>query len=301
MSWVIDMIRYSVVIPAYNEEKSILKLLNEVKETMRRIRKPYEIIVVNDGSTDNTEKIVENIKGIRLINQARNDGYGASLKKGINNSRGEWIIITDADGTYPIKDIPKILKFTNSFEMVIGARVSKNVKMPFMRRPAKWILARISNYITNTKIPDLNSGLRVFRKDMVYHFWGLFPDGFSFTTTLTVAALCSGYSVKYTPIDYFKRKGKSSIHPIKDFIGFVKLLSKIALYFRPLKIFFPASLIILLLGILRGARDLFLTDSLGELSVILVLGSIQILFFGFLAELIVKKGEVPYKAGSYVP
>ncbi len=289
------MVRYSVVIPAYNEEDSIGDVLKKLKSIMKDIGKPYEIIVVDDGSTDGTARIIERVKGIMIITHERNRGYGTSMKDGIRKSRGEWIVITDADGTYPIKDIPKLIKYTKSYEMVIGARVSNNVKIPLMRRPAKWILARLSNYITNKKILDLNSGLRVFRKDLAYSFWNLFPEGFSFTTTLTVAALCRGYAVKYVTINYFKRKGKSSIHPIKDFIGFVKLLSKIALYFRPLKIFFPTSLIIFLLGIFRGIRDFYITNSLGELSVILVMGSIQVLFFGLLAELIVNRSEISHR------
>ena len=282
------MTKYSIVIPAYNEEESIKNVLGDIRSVMNRTKKSYEIIVVNDASTDNTENIVSKSKEIKIITHERNQGYGASLKDGIRKARGEWIIITDSDGTYFIKDITKLLKHTNGHDMIIGARKSKNV--PLLRRPAKWILKRVSNYITNTRIPDLNSGLRVFRKDLAYRFWNLFPDGFSFTTTITIAALCSGYEVKYININYLKRKGKSSIHPT-DFIGFIKILSKIALYFRPLKIFFPVSVIIFLLGVLRGIRDFIVTNSLGELSVILVMVSIQILFFGFLAELVIQKLE----------
>lgn len=283
------MIKYSVVVPAYNEEDCIRDILNKLKSVMSNIGKPYEIIVINDGSTDATGETVKSMRKIKLIIHEQNKGYGASLKDGIKESKGKWIIITDADGTYPVEDIAKLLEYTKNHDIVIGARTSKDVSIPLMRRPAKWMLARLSNYITSTKIPDLNSGLRVFRKDLTYLFWNLFPDGFSFTTTLTVASLCSGYHVKYVPINYFKRKGKSSVHPIKDFIGFVKLLSKIALYFRPLKVFLPASLIILILGILRGIRDLYLTNSLGELSVIFILGSMQIFFFGMLADLVVNR------------
>ncbi len=286
------MVEYSVVIPVYNEEKSIKKIVSEVKAVMRSIKKSYEIIVVNDGSSDGTKKILSSLKGIKVLTNENNRGYGYSLKRGIRAASANWIIIIDADQTYSPKDIKKLLDNIEGHDMVIGARVSKKRDIPLLRRPAKWLIGKISNYITNTKIPDLNSGLRVFRKDMVYQFWGLFPDGFSFTTTLTIAALCNNYNVKYVPIDYFKREGKSSINPIRDFIGFNKLLSKIALYFRPLKVFFPLSVLVFMLGVLRGIRDFLLNNSLGELSVILILSSLQIFFFGLLAELIVNRNRI---------
>jgi glycosyltransferase involved in cell wall biosynthesis len=281
------MVKYSVIIPVYNEEKAITQTIAAVKKAMKNL--PYELIAVNDASKDRTGQILSRIQDITVINHASNKGYGASLKSGIRASKGEWIIITDADGTYPIADIPKLLSYTSSYDMVVGARTGRKVQVPLLRRPAKWMLKKVARIATGVNIPDINSGLRVFRKDMALKFWSLYPNGFSFTTTITMAALANGYDVKYIPINYFKREGSSTVRPVKDFLGFNFLIFKVALYFAPLKFFVPTSIILLLIGLVKGILDFMHQGQIGIFAAIAVLFSIQIFFFGMLADLVNKK------------
>jgi len=280
-------IKYSVIIPVYNEEKAILETITQVKKTLKNL--PYELIVVNDCSKDRTGNILKRVKDIKLITHPVNKGYGASLKTGVRVAQGEWIITTDADGTYPIGDIPRLLRYIPQNDMVVGARIGRKVQVPFLRRPAKWMLKIVARAVTGINIPDLNSGLRVFRRDLVMKHWNIFPQGFSFTSTLTITSLVNYYNVKYVPINYFKRKGKSSINPIKDFIGFNFLIFKVALYFAPLKFFVPTSIIVALVGIIKGVIDVQRTNGIGSLAVILVVFAVQIFFFGLLADLVNKR------------
>lgn len=281
------IVKYSVIIPAYNEEKAVLETISNIKKTLKNLS--YEIIVVNDASKDRTGFILKKIQGIKVITHPVNKGYGASLKSGLRIAQGDWIIITDADGTYPVKDIPRLLEYTLKYDMVIGARTGRKVHDPVLRRPAKWMLKIVARIVTGINIPDLNSGLRVFRKKMVMQFWNLFPNGFSFTTTLTISALVNNYNVKYIPINYFKREGKSSINPIKDFLGFNFLIFRVALYFAPLKFFVPSSMILFLFGLIKGIIDFSNTGKIGIFAAIAILFSIQIFFFGLLADLVNKR------------
>ena len=280
--------RLSIIIPAYNEEAGIGPVIQKLKKTMEKTPHTYEIIVVNDGSGDKTGKIARS-NGVKLIEHPRNRGYGASLKTGIKRARHDWILITDADGTYPVEDIPRLLKHTGQYDMVVGARTGRSVHIPLLRRPAKWFLLKLAGYISGTRIPDINSGMRVFKKSIAYRFMGLFPPGFSFTTTITLASLTNDYSVKYVPINYHRRKGKSSINPFKDFIGFFALTLKMSLYFSPMRIFTPASVLLVILGILYGIFQYITTANIAQLPIILLLAGIQIGAIGLLADLVVKR------------
>jgi len=283
-------ITVSVIIPVYNEQKVIEKTIDAVKKSIKKSSvSSYEIIVVDDGSKDKSGRIIDSITGIKAFHHQINKGYGASIKTGIRNSRYEWILILDADGTYPIQDIPKLVAETNGNDMVVGARVGKNVSIPLMRKSAKYILRKVVKILAGVEVPDLNSGFRIFKKELALQFWNMFPDGFSFTTTITVASLTNGYAVKYMPINYYKRTGKSSINPIMDFIKFNFLIFRIVLYFAPLKFFTPVSIAIMILAILRGYRDFLVVDHIGDLALALVFVSVQIFFFGLLADLINKR------------
>lgn len=285
------MISISIVIPAYNEAKGIKEVLVDTKESMKAVSGEYEIIVIDDGSTDGTSDIVGGIADIKLIKHDSNKGYGAALKTGIENAKADLILIIDADGSYPVEDIPRLLEHVDSYAMVVGARMGERVKIPLFRRPAKFLLSLIANYLSGVKIPDLNSGMRVFKKDIAKRFFNILPQGFSFTSTLTLACICNEYPVKYVPINYHSRKGKSTIHPIKDTVNFALLIVRAITYFRPLKVFLPAGFIITLIGLLKLIFiDVLIEHNIGDLSVMLILSGIQICFFGLLADLIVKRG-----------
>ncbi len=150
---------------------------------MDRAGLEYEIIVVDDGSTDNTARIVEEFDYVELIRHDVNRGYGEALKTGIRRAKFNSIVVTDADGTYPVEVIPELCEHMVEHEMVVGARTGPIVRIPFLRRPAKWFLGRVASYLAERRIPDLNSGLRVFKKDVVLHYFPILPPGFSFTMT----------------------------------------------------------------------------------------------------------------------
>lgn len=281
----------SIIVPSYNEEKSVELTINQIKEVMSSLeRTNYEIITVDDGSIDKTSKILGKIKGIKVITHPYNKGYGASLKIGIKNAKYDWILISDADGTYPIKDIPKLLRYTDKYDMVVGSRSKRHI--PLIRRLAKRIISSLANFLTNTKIPDLNSGFRVFKKEVALKFLHLFPSRFSFTITITLACLTSEYSIKYIPIEYFKRKGKSTIHPINDFVDFLSLIIRIITYFKPLKIFGTISFIFFTLSLFIALYSILFLNKVMDITVIILfLASVQIFLFGLIAELIVKSRE----------
>ena len=286
------MVNLSVVVPVYNEEKSIVDTIIRIKETLKGIKLKSEIVIVNDGSKDNSHKILKDVKGIVYLRHIRNKGYGASLKTGIKKAKGEWIAITDADGTYPIEDLKKLIKYTKICDMVIGARTKKGSKAPTIRKPAKWMIKKLAEFLTGKKIPDINSGLRIFKKDIALRFWNLFPNGFSFTSTITVSSMVNNYSVMFIPIQYFKREGKSTISTIRDFVGFISLVFKIVMYFNPLKIFTPLGLALLISSIIKGSIDFVTQNSVGAGTIMIFLTGLQIMVLALIADLIIKRTKL---------
>ncbi|NTU47898.1 MAG: glycosyltransferase family 2 protein [Syntrophobacteraceae bacterium] len=286
-----DSCRISVVIPAFNEEAAIGMVLDDVESALEEIDAPHEIIVVDDGSTDSTGTIVSRREGIRLIRLDENKGYGASLKAGIRMATGDIIVITDADGSYPNGEIPRLIKALDDCDMVVGSRNGESVRIPLVRRLPKWVLGKLANILCGRRIPDLNSGLRAFRKQAYLPFTGMISDGFSFTTTLTLALMCNDFTVKFLPVNYYKRKGKSKIRPFHDTLNFLILIVRLATYFNPLKVFVPPAMLILAAGILHGLYQLISSRlaGIGEVPVLLILAGIQILFLGLLADLISRR------------
>jgi glycosyltransferase involved in cell wall biosynthesis len=284
----------SVLIPACNEEQSVRQTVEEIHETLVALGKPFEIVVIDDGSTDGTAEKASEAK-CRLVQHSLNRGYGASLKTGAAEARFDVLVMTDADGTYPNKEIPRLLEALEEVDMVVGARTGQKVQIPLLRRPAKWMITRLANYLSGHKIPDLNSGLRAIRRPLWDRYLRFFPDGFSLTTTITLAALTNGHRVNFIPVDYHTRSGKSKIRPIRDTINFVSLIVRTVLYFEPLKVFVPVSLALFLAGFIFGGTT-FVLHHFFEIglfwdttTVLLVLASIQLLAIGALADLITKR------------
>lgn len=283
-------INLSVIIPAYNEEKIISETIEGLKNQLSGLNLVYEIIVINDGSTDKTREILEKIPKIKTVNHSENRGYGATLKTGVKMARADSILIMDADGTYPYESIPELLKYAPDYDMVVGARTGKNVKLPLIRKPAKYVINKLANYLTNVKIPDLNSGLRIIKKSLIEKFFNILPDGFSFTTTITLAALTNGYTIKYVSINYSKRIGKSKIRPIRDTLNFFQLIIRTILYFNPLKIFVPFSIILFLSGVLIFVLSYLFTPKAMDVSTtVFIISAIQMLAVGMMADMISKK------------
>jgi len=291
----------TVIIPAFNEDSTIGRVVEQLKMVLAQAGILGEIIVVDDGSVDQTSSVVKN-SGACLTRHRRNRGYGAALKTGIRAAQHELIVIIDADGTYPVGQIPEILDKLQKADLVVGARVGHKVDIPLLRRPAKWILQRLAERITGERIPDLNSGLRAFRRQFVQQYLSLLSNRFSFTTTLTVAALCDNYEVIYVPIDYFKRLGKSKIIPW-HFVDFLTLIIRLSMLFDPLKVFIPTALTVILLGIAKLVMDFvvalqrvggltpdFLVHKvISSSALMLLLSGLQILLIGMIADGITRK------------
>lgn len=279
----------SIVVPCHNEEGKIAETI-EYLMSIDLIDK--EIIVVNDGSNDGTEKILQEYANkVHIVTNKECLGYGASIKKAVKKSKYDLIAITDADGTYPndqIIDFHKIL-IAQDYDMVVGARTKKNVKIPLIRKPAKWFITQLANYLSGHKIPDLNSGLRVFKKELFMEFINIIPQGFSLTTTITLAFLTSGYAVKYVPIDYFARSGSSKIRPIRDTLNFILLIVRTVMFFNPLKVFVPLALFFFLAAIILLSYGLAVGEVMDSSFAVLVVAAVQFLFMGVLADFIDRK------------
>jgi len=280
----LSAIELSILIPAYNEEESIKNTVL-VLSALESQLKALELIVINDGSSDKTGEVARSLP-VKLIEHESNRGYGASLKNGLRVAKYEYVLIADADGTYPLEDVSRLAEHIHNFDMVVGARTGTIVHVPPLRKPGKWIITKLAEYLSNQKIPDLNSGFRIFRRDVAMRFISLYPDGFSFTTTITLAMLTNDHRVKFIPINYHKRVGKSSIRPLHDFTNFVILIIRICAYFKPLNVFVPPALTLCFLGIVKASIDYFGQGHLGLFGTALVLTGIQLLFIGLLADLI---------------
>lgn len=280
----------SLIIPVYNEETTLKQDLEKAIKHLDNLHMDYEIIAVNDKSTDNSKKILNEIEGITIINHPENKGYGASLKTGIKASKYDWIIITDTDGTYPMHQIPNLVKEAskNVYSLIIGERNINGEGIPLKRRHAKKFLNGFASYLSGHKIPDLNSGLRIFKKDLALEYWGLFPERFSFTSTITMAAVIHGHNTKFIPIEYYKRAEKSSMKA-SEFLRFIRLVMKLAFFFKPMKVFVPLSIGIFTLALLTvvlwltGVTNTFMDTTF----TVLCATAIQTFFFGVLAEVII--------------
>ena len=272
----------SIVIPAFNEEGAIAEEVAGVRRVMDATGWRYEVVVVDDGSTDKTGEIAGQLP-VRLFRSPQNRGYGASLKRGIAEAQAPLVIITDADGTYPPEELPRLLERAQEFDMVVGARTGEDVSVPQLRRPARWFLRTLAGFLAGQKIPDLNSGMRLMRRDHVMSYARILPSGFSFTTTITLALVCNEFRVGYVPINYRKRIGSSKIRPIHAYHFLILILRAIVL-FNPLKVFLPTGALLFLLGFSKFVFDMCYKQKISESAVIGFLGAILIWAFGLLAD-----------------
>jgi len=235
----------TVIIPVYNEEGAV--------EDTLRLLKPYaekndwRIIVVNDGATDKTGEILARIPGIKIITHPENKGYGHALKTGILNAETPLIAFYDADGQHNPYDLERLMENFCEYDMLVGER-GKDSHRDRLRKPGKWVLSKVANFLTKRKIPDLNSGLRVIKREIILHLLHIMPDGFSFSTTSTVAFMNLGLNVGYHPITVSKRVGKSSVKPLKHGSNALLSIIRLILLFKPLRVFIPVSLFLFAAG-----------------------------------------------------
>jgi len=278
----------SIVVPCYNERSGIGPLLDSLDDKLKGFGVEFEYVVVDDGSTDGSGEIPARDRLV-VVTHEFNRGYGAALKTGIRAASHDWILIIDADGTYPVDRIPDLIKEAEGCDMAVGARIGQNVSHSIVRRVAKWPIHRLADHLVNRHIPDLNSGLRMFKKELAMRYMRLFPDGFSFTSTITLALMADGWRVRYITIDYYKREGKSKVRPFKDAINYFTLVMRMILFFNPLKIFLPLSFVLFLATVGSFGYDVWLLD-LNERTLILLVGFLQMTLLGFLADLVNRRG-----------
>lgn len=288
--------RFSVVVPAFNEEKGITGTLDAIRDALAAEEGKYELIVVNDGSTDDTRGVLQaymaaHPDSIRVLDQDRNRGYGAALKAGIRIAASDLIVITDADGTYPVDRIPDLVEtlVTQDVAMVVGSRVGEDVEYSPIRRIPKVFLKAYIDWIARTDVPDFNSGLRVFRRDVAEKFIGILPNKFSFTTTITLACITNNYPVVYRPISYARRVGKSKIQPVRDTLRFSQLIVRTGMYFAPLRVLGPIAMMICLLAFVSLGIDVFVLKNLTDSTVLLFLFTLNTGMFALLADMIDKR------------
>jgi len=281
----------SVVIPTYNEEEAISDDIDAVCKALDGTNWDYEIIIVDDGCTDGSIQIARE-KDVRIVTHPIRKGVGRARTTGTKAARGNIIVMTDADNSYPNHDIPRLVEEMDTYHMVVGARKIEQGSYPWLRGPIKTCIKKIAEYITNTKIPDLNSGFRAFRKDIAVNFFNLLPEGHSWVSTITIAFLSNSFDVKFIPIDYYKRKGKSTFHPIRDTYAMILLVIRTIMYFKPLKIFFPTSLVIFVIGCIRTVYDAKVLMHIKASDIIIIMFSLFLGVLGLLADMIAKLHKV---------
>jgi glycosyltransferase involved in cell wall biosynthesis len=275
------------IVPCFNEEPEVLlRTLERLADAAAAARWNHETIVIDDASSRYSYTEAP-LNGARVVRHGQNRGYGAALATGLRAARFGWIGIVDADGTYPVESFSDLLNLTRDYQMIIGARDWADIN--WVRRIPKRCLTGLASFLADHAIPDLNSGMRVFRREIYDEHRRIYPDRFSFSSTLTMVSLTAGYETSFVGIKYFERVGRSSIHPLKDPVRFGYQLLRLSLYFRPLRFFVPLSALIGLLAVARGLRDLVLNNHFGGFTLVLVFMAFQVFFFGLIAEIINKK------------
>ena len=274
----------TVIIGAYNEEEGIKNTINELMPLLKKYG--WNLIVVNDGSQDKTGEILSQTEGIKIIEHPYNKGYGSALKTGIQNSDSELIAFYDADSQHRPEDLESLYMNMGNLDMIIGKR-GKDSHQDWIRKPGKWMLTKVANFLTGRKIPDLNSGLRVIKRNIIKRMLHLFPGGFSFSTTSTVAFMNMGYNVDYFPIKVRKRIGKSSVRQLKHGSKTILLIFRLIVLFNPLKVFIPSSFILFLFGVVYEVIFGIILHpgiSLLPAAFLIILSSILIFFFGLVVD-----------------
>jgi glycosyltransferase involved in cell wall biosynthesis len=241
----------SLIIPAYNEEAAIGDIVRRAIEVLPRCAAQWEVIVVSDCSTDGTAEIAA-AAGARVIEHPLNKGYGNSLKTGITSAAYHTIAIIDADGSYPPEELLRLIPFAGTFDMVVGQRVGSNFRGGPFKRAGRRLQLFLVEFTTGTKVPDVNSGLRLFPRDAALNYFDTLCGGFSFTTSITLTMLARDYTVKFVPISYEPRIGKSHVSYFRDTLRSLQIITHAILKYNPIKAFLPLCFVALAGAVLTG-------------------------------------------------
>lgn len=282
----------TIVLPVHNEAGHIADEVKRIHASMGSSRYSYEVIVIDDGSTDGSAEELARIAAeddIRLVTFEQNRGSGAARRAGTALAEGSVVVWTDADMSYPNDTIPELLDHLPGWDMVVGARRSEAGTHKLLRVPAKWFVRRLASFLTETKIPDLNSGFRAFRREVATQYLHLLPAGFSCVTTLTMSFLSNGYGVKYVPIDYATRSGRSKFHWWKDSRRYLRQVIRMVLLWNPLRFFSPIGAVLGAAGFGKLIYDLATKDfRVATNTVVLLTAAAVIGLIAVLADLLVQ-------------
>jgi polyisoprenyl-phosphate glycosyltransferase len=286
----------SVILPVYNEVGHLEDEVKRIRTALDDSPYNYEIIAIDDGSTDGSSEKLREIPGLRVIIFGDNRGSGSVRRYGSRAARGRVVVWTDADMTYPNEDIPRLVSELDGYDQVVGARRTEEGTLKMLRVPAKWSIRKLASYLTRTAIPDLNSGLRAFRRDVAMQFIHLLPSGFSCVTTLTMAFLANGYSIKYVPIDYAPRAGESKFHWWKDTRRYIMQVVRMVLLYNPLRAFAPPALFLLGLGLGKMVYDIQAYDwRIATNTLLLFVAAFVLGLIGLISDLLVQLNRRPYE------
>lgn len=267
-----DNLDVSVVLPVYNEAGHLQDEVKRIQHALDESPYSYEILVVDDGSSDGSGDVADALDGVRVIRFATNRGSGSARKYGTMTAQGTVVVWTDVDMTYPNDTIPELVSALDGFDQVVGARRTEEGTVRLLRKPAKWFIRKLASYLARTNIPDLNSGFRAFRRDVADQFLYLLPRGFSCVTTLTMAFLSNGYSIKYVPIDYAPRAGRSKFHWWRDTQRYLLQVIRMVLTHEPIRFFGPPAAVFVGMGAVKLAYDLVTKDFRVGTNTIVLLG-----------------------------
>jgi glycosyltransferase involved in cell wall biosynthesis len=273
----------SVIIPTFNEEGIISRVINQVHAALDGLDYQYEVIIIDDGSDDNTALEAQRAGAI-VIQHPENIGNGAAIKTGIRHAKGEYLVMMDGDGQHPPEEIPHLLEVLGPYDMVVGAR-EKGSETAAHRDLANRIYNILASYVSGRKILDLTSGFRAVKTDIAKGFVYLLPNKFSYPTTITLALIRSGRSLTYVPYKSKRRVGKSKIKLVRDGIEFLLIILRISTYYSPLKVFIPVSVLMFLLGFGYGLyKVIFLNTRYGPTSAMLMTVSVVVFMVGLVSE-----------------
>jgi glycosyltransferase involved in cell wall biosynthesis len=286
----------TVVLPCFNEQDHVLLELERISAALDASGYTYELLVIDDKSTDNTLAVLRDAQPhfpqMRLMPFRRNGGSGTARRIGTQEARGRIVVWTDADMTYPNERIPEFVRYLDDnldVDQVVGARTSEEGTHKWARVPAKWVIRRIASFLSGTKIPDLNSGLRAFRRNVSLPYLRLLPPGFSCVTTITMAFLSNQHPVDYVSIDYAKRAGFSKFHPFRDAYRYILQVLRMVMYFNPLKVLMPFALWIMAIGAVKLVVDLISYDwHVATSTLLLVFVGFQVAVLALIGDLVVR-------------
>jgi len=286
----------TVVLPCFNEQDHVLTELERISAALDASGYTYELVCYDDKSTDGTLAVLREAERrfpkMRVVAFHRNQGSGTIRRIGTRDARGTVVCWTDADMTYPNERIPELVRMLDADEtidQVVGARTTEEGSYKFLRVPAKWTIRQIAQILTGVKIPDLNSGLRAFRRDVSLPYLRLLPAGFSCVTTLTVSFLSNQHEIVYVPIDYAKRAGKSKFKFVRDAYRYILQVLRMVMYFNPIKVLMPIALTLLVIGFGKTVYDVVAHPVRIAINTLLLLVSgLIIAAVALLADLVVR-------------